>query len=79
MKSVAVSSLKPVLRVSLPREAAAMALAMARMSSLAHGKQSEGGKSAVKCGKNDLKIVTFSGKKRPFFAIFFARRPSLMC
>ena len=51
MKSVAVSSLKPMLRVSLPREAAAKTLAMAWRSSLAHGRQSEGGKSAVKCGK----------------------------
>ena len=51
MKSVAVSSLKPMLRVALPREAPAKALAMAWRSSLAHGRQSEGGKSAVKCGK----------------------------
>ena len=35
MKSTVVSSLKPMLRVSLPREPAAMALAMAWRSSLA--------------------------------------------
>ena len=53
-KSAAVSSLKPMLRVSLPREPVAMALAMAGRSSLAHGRHSGGGKFALKCGKKRL-------------------------